>query len=150
MHIETDDVFRDMKEYSHLLDLSNYPKNHTLYNERNKKRLGFLKDECEGRIISEFVGLKPKLYSIKYDNGDIIKRCKGLQNIIVENYIKHEDYIDVLQNEKYIVAQNRRIESKKLELRTIEIKKISHTCLCDKRFILDNKIDTLPYGHYSL
>ena len=35
----------------------------------NKKVIGNMKDECEGKIIDEFVGLKLKMYSIKYIDG---------------------------------------------------------------------------------
>ena len=40
LNIQTEDVYKDMKKHSWLYDTSNYPKDHPLYNDRNKKVLG--------------------------------------------------------------------------------------------------------------
>lgn len=136
-----------MKKIDHILDLSNYPRSHKLYNDKNKKKLGFLKCETEGKIIREFVGLKAKLYSIKYCDGTNIKRAKGLQNTVVKNFITHDHYKEVLNEESIITSENRRIQSKFFDLHTVLSHKISHTAFDDKRFICSNKIDTLPYGY---
>ena len=45
-------------------DFSNYPSDHFLYNVENKLTVLKFKDEFSGDIITEFVALKPKLYSI--------------------------------------------------------------------------------------
>ena len=63
LHIQTEDVYKDMKDYLWLYDTSNYPKEHPLYDVRNKKVLGKMKDECGGELIEEVVALKPKMYS---------------------------------------------------------------------------------------
>lgn len=39
-YCETDDLFRDMFEYSHLFDTSDFPKTHFLYSQTNKKVMG--------------------------------------------------------------------------------------------------------------
>ena len=51
LNIQTEDVHKDMKEDSWLYDTSNYPKDHLLYDDRNKKVLGKMKDECGGIVI---------------------------------------------------------------------------------------------------
>ena len=56
-HIETKDVYQDMKEDHELYDTSNYDKEHFLFNEANKK-VGKFKDETAGDPILEFVGLQ--------------------------------------------------------------------------------------------
>ena len=48
-----------------LFNFSNYPKDSKFFDETNKKVIGKMKDESEGKIINEFVGLKSKTYSIK-------------------------------------------------------------------------------------
>ena len=35
-----------------------------------------MKDECAGRIIAEYVGLRPKMYSILEASGKNIKKSK--------------------------------------------------------------------------
>ena len=64
LDIETEDVYKDMQEYSWLYDTSNYLKDHLLYNDRNKKALGKMKDECGGDEIKEVVAVRPKMYSV--------------------------------------------------------------------------------------
>jgi hypothetical protein len=54
-HLATDDVYRDMLEYRHLLDTSNYPRDHPLYSAENMKDIGKMKDECSGKPPLEFV-----------------------------------------------------------------------------------------------
>ena len=46
-------------------DFSNYSKDSKFFNETNKKVIGKMKDEFGGVIVSEFVGLKSKMYSMK-------------------------------------------------------------------------------------
>ena len=48
-----------------MFDFSNYPKDSKFFDETNKKVIGKMKDESEGKIIDEFVGLKSKMYSMK-------------------------------------------------------------------------------------
>ena len=61
LDIQTEDVYRDMKEHSWLYDTSNYLKDHPLYDDRNKKVLGKMKDECGGELIEEVVALRLKM-----------------------------------------------------------------------------------------
>ena len=56
-----------------------------------------MKDESEGKINIEFVGLKLKMYSLKNVVGKENKKGKGVNSPVVEN-IKHEEYLDVLLN----------------------------------------------------
>ena len=65
VEIETEDVYRDMQEHKKYSDCSEYPKDHFLYNIENQTVVGKLKDEEKGKIITEFVGLRSKLYSLK-------------------------------------------------------------------------------------
>eukprot|EP01047_Picozoa_sp_COSAG01_P131129 COSAG01_NODE_60816_length_292_cov_1.766839_1_plen_59_part_10 len=53
---------RDSKE---LYDMSNFDPSNEFYDDTNKKVLGKFKDECDGKPPSEFVGLRPKMYSLK-------------------------------------------------------------------------------------
>ena len=64
LNILTDDVYKDLKEDSWLYDTSNYSKDHPLYDARNKKVLGKMKDECGEDVIEEVVAVRPKMYSV--------------------------------------------------------------------------------------
>ena len=64
LEIETDDVYKDIETNKNLYDTSDYPKEHPLYSNVNKKVLGKMKDECNGTPIAECVCLRPKMYSI--------------------------------------------------------------------------------------
>ena len=75
--IETEDVYKDMAQNQTLYDTSDYPQDHPLYSSANKKVLGKLKDECAGRAIAEYVGLRPKMYSILEAGGKKHQEGKG-------------------------------------------------------------------------
>ena len=47
-----------------LFDFSDYLKSSKFYDISNKKVIGKMKDEMCGKVISEFVGLKSKMYSL--------------------------------------------------------------------------------------
>ena len=63
--IQTCDVYIDMLQNSHLFDTSDYPTEHPLYSLCNQKVLGKKKDETVAHPPLEFVGLNPKMYSVK-------------------------------------------------------------------------------------
>ena len=62
--IETDDVYEDFNENKSLFDFSDYPEDLKFFDPANKKVVGKLKNEYNGKIINEFIGLKSKLYSL--------------------------------------------------------------------------------------
>ncbi|GFY35840.1 uncharacterized protein TNCV_4842161 [Trichonephila clavipes] len=70
----------DMKEDINLYDTSDYDENN-IYNLPlvNKKVIGKMKDENKGNIMTEYVGLKSKMYAYKTNN-KIEKRLKGIKN----------------------------------------------------------------------
>ena len=60
LEIETEDVYKGIKSNKNLYDTSDYPKEHPLYSDVNKKVLGKMKDECNGTPIAECVFLDQK------------------------------------------------------------------------------------------
>ena len=79
LKIETEDVYKDIKANKNFYDTSDYPKEHPLHSTVNKKVLGKMKDECAGTPISEYVGLKPKMYSIMKADEKNIRKAKGVK-----------------------------------------------------------------------
>ena len=94
-HIQTEDVYKDMVSMDVEFDTSNYSKNYSLYSEKYKKVIGLMQDETDGIPITEFVGLREKLYSYKV--GDVEeKKCKGVSKDVVKKHVSLQDYKDVL------------------------------------------------------
>ena len=103
-----------------------------------------MKDESEGKIIDEFVGLKSKMYSMKNIDGKESNTAKGV-NIATE----FNEFKDTLFNKKIIRHKMRRIQGKKHKMGTYEINKIL-SVFDDKRFVLNHGIHTLAYFHKDL
>ena len=57
-----------------------------------------MKDEAGGETISEFVGLRSKLYAYKMNDRKADKKCKGMKKAVVKNSITFENYKDCLFN----------------------------------------------------
>ena len=100
-----------------------------------------MKDEFGGVIVSEFVGLKSKMYSIKKIDGKEHNTAKGV-NIATE----FDNFKDVLFNKKIIRHKMKRIQSKKHKLELMKLTKYL-SCFDDKRYVLDDEIHTLAYFH---
>ena len=64
----------------------------------NKKVIGLMKDELGGKIMTEFMVLRPKLYSYKTLDGVEDKKCKGIKKCIVKKTLTFEDYKRDLKN----------------------------------------------------
>ena len=77
LEIKTDDVYKDIKSNENQYDTSDYPKEHPLHSNANKKVLGKMKDECAGTPIAECVCLRPKMYSILKADEKKYQKSKG-------------------------------------------------------------------------
>ena len=82
--IKTNDVYKDMGGTNNEYDFSDYPKDHPLHNEENKKAIGKFKDECAGTPIAEYIGLRPKLYSVLRTDEQLIKKAKGVKKYVIK------------------------------------------------------------------
>ena len=56
-----------------------------------------MKDEFKGKIISEFAGLKSKMYSLIAVDSEEVKKAKGVNKNVVKK-ISHKELVDVLFN----------------------------------------------------
>ena len=101
-----------------------------------------MKGQYSGNVIKEFIGLRSKMYSI-LDTTDNEKNTHKGHN----SYIKHGEFFDTLYDKKVLRHKMRGIKSKNHSLITYESNKTSTSCLDDKRYILNDGINTLPYGH---
>ena len=108
-----------------------------------------MKDESEGKINIEFVGLKLKMYSLKNVVGKENKKGKGVNSAVVEN-IKHEEYLDVLLNRGVLKHKMKLIQSKLHKIGTHDVSKIYFSCFDDKRYILDDGVNTPANFHKDI
>ena len=148
--IETKDAYKDFFKDKSKFDNSDYPENSTYFNITNKKIIGKFKDEAAGVPIIEFVGLRSKMYSYMKDDMNGGKTAKGIKTNVIKKDIKHEDYKNVLFNNKQIHHKMKTIRSEKHQLGSFELNKISLSCFDDKRFIHQNGITSYAYGHYKI
>ena len=151
--IQTEDFYKDISgDVKDRFDTSNYPFDHPsgILSGINKKVLGMFKDEANGDIIDEFVGLRAKLYSYKMFEGEESKKCKGVKKSVVKKSITHEDYKTCLTTGKEQLRKQNIIRSYKHEVYTEEVNKIALSANDDKRYILEDGINTLALGHYKI
>ena len=91
---ETEDFYKDIaNNVENRFDTSGYRTDGSrpLPVGKNKKVIGLMKDELGGEIMSEFVALRPKMYSYKIGSKES-KKCKGIKKCVVKQDIKFEDY----------------------------------------------------------
>ena len=115
-----------------------------------KKKIGKFKDETEGLVIEEFVGLKPKLYSISCPSLSIKKRkytAKGVKRSFSKS-LSHNDFKKCLFNNTTQSLIIQQFKNKLHKINTIQLQKIALSPLDDKRYVLNDGIHSRPYGHY--
>ena len=87
LHIQTPDIYRDMLEDVDAYDTCDYPQNHFACSNKNKKVLGKMKDELNGRPVQKFVGLRPKMYALLEADGHEKKTATGISKRVTETDI---------------------------------------------------------------
>ena len=148
MNIKTNDFYEDIaSDVENRFDTSNYEVNRPLPTGKNKKVIGLMKDELGGKIITEFITLRPKTYSFLTDDGKEDKKAKGTKKCVIKKMIKFNDYKKCLLNDEVILKPQQRFISKKHDVYTEKINKIALSNNDDKRIVLSNKITSYPYGY---
>ena len=114
MNIKTNDFYEDIaSDVENRFDTSNYEVNRPLLMGRNKKVIGLMKDELGGKIITEFITLKPKTYSYVIDDGKEDKKAKGTKKCVIKKMMKFNYYKKCLLNDEVILKSQQRFISKK-------------------------------------
>ena len=147
MNIKTNDSYEDIaNDVEKRFDTSNYEVNRPLPMTKNKKIIGFMKDGLGGKIITEFVTLRPKPYSYLTDDGKKDKKAKGRKKCIIKKMIKFNDYKKCLLNDEVIFKSQQRFISNKHDVYTENINKRALSNDDDKRIVSSDKITSYPYG----
>ena len=143
--IKTEDVYEDFYQNKNLFNFSDYPLDSKFFDLANKKSIGKMKDEFKGKNVNEFVGLKSKRYSlISVDDEEVTKAKR------VNKKIRHKEFADVLFNKKVIRHNMKRIQSELHRIGTYDVCDISLSCFDDKRYILDDGVNSLAYFHKDI
>ena len=116
----------------------------------NKKVIGLMKDELGGAIMTEFMALRPKLYSYKKLDGSEDKKCKGIKKCIIKKTLTVEDYKTCLFIDSTEYRSQLMFRSSKHEVHTIEVNKVALNRDDDKRISKRDGISTFVRGHKDL
>ena len=148
MNINTEDFYKDIaNDVEKRFDTSNYEVDRPLSTAKNKKVIGLMKGELEGRIITEFVTLRPDTYSYLTDDCREDKKATGTKKCVIKRVIKFNDYKNCLLNCEIVLKSQQRFKSKGHDVYTENINKIALSSNNDKRLIASDKITSYPYGY---
>ena len=148
--IEANDVYKDFFKDKDKFDNSDYPEYSPFFYKKNKKVIGKFKDEAAGFPITEFVGLRSKMYSYMKDNQKGGKTAKGIKKNVIKNNIMHDDYKETLFNNKQMYHKMKTIRSENHQLGSYELNKVSLSCFDDKRYIHEDGKKSYAYGHKNI
>ena len=140
-----EDIYEKIFEDKDLFDFSDYSKDSKFFDDTNKKVIGKMKDEMAGKVITEFVGLKSKMYSLITVDNEENSREKG-----VNIKLRHAEYKKTLLDGLILRHNMKRIQNKKHKLSTYDVCKIFLSCFDDKRYWLDDGITGLSHFHKDI
>ena len=150
--ITTDnDLYKDIKG-NQWFDFSNYIEVHTNFDDSKMLIPGFFKDEFGGKFIHEFVGLRAKMYSILPLEGTKKAACKGIDEIVKNEVLTHNDFKTSLHQEIQYTNQMVRIQQENHKNFTVKIEKKSLSPFNDKKWIRRDGDDFISYsfGHNKI
>ena len=149
----TEDFYRDIaKDVEKRFGTGGYSKdeNRPLPIGKNKKVIGLMKDELGGKIMTEFVALRSKMYVYrKMDKKVEEKRCKGTKKCVISEGITFDDYKTCLSDGETVYREKMLFENKKQKVYTVSKHKIDLSRDDDKRLVQADGIPTLARGHVA-
>jgi hypothetical protein len=76
--------------------------------------------------------------------------AKGVKRGYVTKHVQHNNFVNTLKNKSSTSATFKSIRAFNHTLNTIETTKSCLSAYDDKRYILDDGVSTLAYGHYNI
>ena len=148
IYVETDDFYKDItNDVKERFDASGYDKDDMrLPTKLNEKVIGKMKDELNGKPMTEFTGLASKMYAYLDDNNKGLNKAKGRKKCVIKKHLNFELYKKVLINNERIRCTQQRFKSDHHTITTEEINKIALSRKNDKRIQSFDGIHTYPYG----
>ncbi|WAR16232.1 LOW QUALITY PROTEIN: hypothetical protein MAR_030826 [Mya arenaria] len=145
---QTEDFYADINEnVEQMFDTSNFPADHPSGIKSGVNQKGCRNDECGGKIMHEFVGLRAKLCSYCMYEG---KEEKNGAKSVVKREISFDDYKTCLLSRKEQLRKMNIIRSHGHEIFIEEVNKIALSANDDERVIQEDGVHTLAYGHWLL
>lgn len=163
--VKTKDILADFKKLSSYMDFSNLNPSHPLYDPKNKAQLFKLKEEFAFTPLSRMCAIKSKVYSFEvactHDIGmnsnavcafcrnkhltpHNINRLKGIQKRVTRQ-IHFSNYLKCIKEPHIQRELLSHIESKKQQVSTILVNKVSLSSFDDKRYLFNCGIHTEPF-----
>ncbi|KYN38697.1 hypothetical protein ALC56_06918 [Trachymyrmex septentrionalis] len=97
--VECEDFYETMKRDIARFDTSDYPTSNAYGMPlANKKVPDLMKDENNGAIMTEFVGLRAKMYAMRVDGKKDTKKMKGVKSNVVAQTITFDDFTRCLSS----------------------------------------------------
>ena len=119
IYIKTEDFNKDIADdVDKRSDTSGYEVDRPLPTGKNKKVIGLMKDELGGKIMTEFVALRPKTYSYLTDDCKEDKKAKGTKKCVIKRELKFNNYKDCLLNDKVVLKSQQRFKSERHDIYT--------------------------------
>ena len=78
------------------------------------------------------------------------RTAKGVKKRYVAKHLRHDMYLHTLREKTIQHAKYRMFRSRAHRIQTVEICKVALSAYDDKRFVMDDGMRTLAYGHVSL
>ena len=104
-------------------------------------------DEFQGKVLSEVVCLRSKLYCIQFDGG-VKQSAKGVQKS--EKTLNHELFKECLLNKGKVKRLMTQIRFKNHQIVVSRVHKVALSSYDDKLYLLNDGIHSLAYGHYKI
>ena len=120
--------------------------NRSLPTGMNKKLIGLMKDELGGKIMTEFVALRPKTYSYLTDGCEEDKKTKGTKKCVIKQRLKFNYYKDCLLNNQIVLKSQQIFKNERHDVYTEEINKIALSNNGDKRFQTFDRTTSYRHG----
>ena len=147
--IKTEDFYKDIADdVETRFNTSDYVPDRPLPIEKNKKKIGLMKDELGGKIMKEFVSLQPKMNSYRVGSSEP-QKCKRITKCVVKCTISFDDYKKCLFSEERSHRSQLLFRSRKHEVKTLEVNKLALSREDDKRISI-NGVASYAIGHYRV
>ena len=110
IHIKTEEFYKDIAEdVKKQFETSNYSEDddRPLPRGISKKVIGLFEYESRGKIMTEFVALRPKTHSYLMDDDSEHKKAKGTKKSVLKRRLKFNDHKDCLFKNKIALNHNK-------------------------------------------